>query len=64
MGERKVICYSKKGLTSEGALIKLVNGKPVWIKTIRKDVYRGLKGLVVMKKPANDITYQTVFGID
>ncbi len=64
VGERKVICYSKKGLTSEGALIKLINGKPVSVKTIRKDVYRGLKGLIVMKKPANDITYQTVFGID
>lgn len=64
VGERKVICYSKKGLTSEGALIKLINGKPVSVKTIRKDVYRGAKGLIVMKKPANDITYQTVFGID
>ena len=64
VGERKVICYSKKGLTSEGALIKIINGKPVSVKTIRKDVYRGAKGLIVMKKPANDITYQTVFGID
>lgn len=57
VGERKVICYSKKGLISEGALIKLINGKPVSVKTIRKDVYRGAKGLIVMKKPANDITY-------
>ncbi len=63
-GEQKIVSYSKKGLTSEGSLIKIVNGKAVSIKKIRKDVYRGAKGLIVMKKPANDITYQTVFGID
>ncbi len=50
-GEQKVVSYSKKGLTSEGALIKIINGKPVSIKKIRKDTYRGAKGLIVIKKP-------------
>lgn len=48
-GEQKIVSYSKKGLTSEGSLIKIVNGKAVSIKKIRKDVYRGAKGLIVIK---------------
>ncbi len=48
-GEQKVVSYSKKGLTSEGSLIKMINGKPVSIIKIRKDTYRGTKGLIVIK---------------
>lgn len=51
-GEQKIVSYSKKGLISEGSLIKIVNEKPVSIKKIRKDVYKGSKGLIVIKPNA------------
>ncbi len=54
-GEQKVISYSKKGLTSEGSLIKMINGKPVKIIKIRKDVYRGTKGLIVVKPTEEEL---------
>jgi vancomycin resistance protein YoaR len=62
-GEQKVISYSKKGLTSEGSLIKMVNGKPVKIIKIRKDAYRGTKGLIVVK-PTQEELKESAPGID
>lgn len=46
-GERKVIRYEKKGLISEGYLIKKVNGKTVSEKRIRKDKYKPIGKLIV-----------------
>lgn len=47
-GEKKVLCYGKKGYVSEGVLIKYVNGKPLSSTVIRKDRYNPTRGLIVI----------------
>ena len=46
-GERKVICYGKKGYTSRGKIRKIVNGKVVWEKVIRSDLYNAQRAVIV-----------------
>lgn len=46
-GERRIIVYGKKGLESEGYLIRKVNGKTVSEKRIRKNVYSAINGIIV-----------------
>lgn len=50
IGDKKTILYSKKGLKSQGSLAKVVKGKIVSVKKIRTDIYKGVKGVTVMKK--------------
>ena len=50
IGEQKVITYSKKGIKSEGILIKTINGKMVSKKRIRKDTYRPQTGKIIVRK--------------
>ncbi len=50
IGEKRTIKYSKKGLKSQGSLIKVENGKIVWVKKIRTDIYNGVKGVTIIKK--------------
>ena len=47
LGERKIIKYGKKGLISEGYLIKKVNGKTVSEKRIRRNKYAAVNGVIV-----------------
>lgn len=49
-GEKKVVCYSKEGLKSEGYIIKKINGITVSCKKIREDRYSPLRGLVILGK--------------
>ncbi len=49
-GERLIIRYSKKGLTSEGFLVGKVNGKIVSVNKIRSDKYNAQQGLIVLGK--------------
>ena len=46
-GERKIIKYGKKGLISEGYLIKKVKGKTVSEKRIRRNKYAAVNGVIV-----------------
>ncbi len=46
-GERLVVNYSKKGLKSEGYLIKTKGKKVEYIK-IREDVYKPVRGLIIL----------------
>lgn len=46
-GEQKVVRYEKKGLLSEGYLIKKVNGKTVSEKRVRRDKYKSIGKLIV-----------------
>jgi len=46
-GEQKVVRYEKKGLLSEGYLIKKVNGKTVSEKRVRRDKYKPIGKLIV-----------------
>ncbi len=47
-GERKVLSYSKNGLTSEGVLIKYENGKIISSRVIRKDAYNAMRGIIII----------------
>ncbi len=46
-GQKKVLKYSKAGLTSQGYIVKLKNGKPLSTKKIRTDSYNATQGLVI-----------------
>lgn len=47
-GEKRIIKYGKKGIVSEGVLIKTINGKVVSSTRIRRDKYRAVNGIVVL----------------
>ena len=47
-GEQKVISYGKKGIKSNGYLIKQIGGKEVSVKLIRKDIYQPQAGKIVI----------------
>ena len=49
VGQSLVIQNAKNGLRSEGILIKIVNGKIVGSKTIRKDRYKAIQGVEIQK---------------
>ena len=46
-GENKVISYGKKGLISQGNIIKLINDKPVSYSLIRRDKYKPTKTIII-----------------
>ena len=46
-GERKIIKYGKKGVVSEGYLVKKINGKTVSETRIRRDKYSKTDGVMV-----------------
>ena len=46
-GEKRVKTYAKNGKVSEGMLIKIVNGKTVSVKTVRRDRYAAVKGVII-----------------
>lgn len=46
-GERKTIKYGKKGIISEGYIVKKLNGEVVSEKRIRKDKYSAIGGVIV-----------------
>ena len=53
-GDRKVIQYPKQGYRSQGVLIKTKNGKVISKKTIRKDKYSAVRGVIIegtIKRP-------------
>ncbi len=54
-GDTKVISYGKSGLKSEGYLTKIVNGKVVWVKRIRRDTYSPLRGQIILGKTPRPI---------
>ncbi len=49
LGQSMVIQFAKNGLVSEGVLIKLINGKIIESKTIRRDKYKAIQGIEVLK---------------
>ncbi len=55
-GEKKIISYGKKGLRSEGYIIKKVKGKIISSKKIRSDKYSPIDFIVVKghSKPSED----------
>ena len=62
-GEKKVLTLGKKGYTSQGILIKLVNGKPISSKIIRNDKYNPLRGVIIegtAKRPEEAIISEQV----
>lgn len=46
-GERKIIKYGKKGLISEGYIVKKINGKVVSESRIRRNKYAAISGVIV-----------------
>ncbi|MBQ6727726.1 MAG: VanW family protein [Clostridia bacterium] len=46
-GERKIIKYGKKGLISEGYIVKKINGKVVSESRIRRNKYAAVSGVIV-----------------
>ena len=47
LGERRIIKDGRKGIISEGVLVKTVNGKTVSKARIRRDKYQAVNGLIV-----------------
>lgn len=47
-GDRRVISYGKAGYKSEGYLTKMINGKKIWTKKLRRDSYSAVRGKVVI----------------
>ena len=62
-GEKRIIKYGKKGIVSEGVLIKTINGKVVSSTRIRRDKYRAVNGIVVLGvMPAPDTASDNKIG--
>ena len=65
-GERKIIQYPKQGYRSQGVLVKTIKGKVVSKKTIRKDKYSAVRGIVIegkAKRPDETFESELLMGI-
>lgn len=47
-GEKMILSYGKKGIKSQGMLIKLIDGKPISCEIIRQDIYKPTKTIIVI----------------
>lgn len=54
IGEKRIIGYGKKGLKSEGIIIKKKNGKTIESKKIRKDAYAPIARTIVIGTKKDD----------
>lgn len=57
-GEKKFLRYGKEGIKSEGYIEKIINGKVIQTKKVRKDSYSAIRGLIIYGraiKSANDL---------
>ena len=47
-GDSKIIKFQKQGLKSEGVIVKMLNGKIIEQKLVRKDWYKAIRGVKVV----------------
>ena len=47
-GDSKIIKFQKQGLKSEGVIVKMLNGKIIEQKLVRKDCYKAIRGVKVV----------------